>query len=53
MRKITVQTLLLSIFILSALTMMMFYPMPEHGIADDPARIHLYNKMLKFWKEKL
>ena len=32
---------------------MMFYPMRKHGIADDPARIHLYNKMLKFWKEKL
>ena len=23
---------------------MMFYPMRKHGIADDPARIHLYNK---------
>ena len=32
---------------------MMFYPMRKHGIADDPARIHLYNKMLNFWKENL
>ena len=32
---------------------MMFYPMRKHGIADDAARIHLYNKMLKFWGENL
>ena len=32
---------------------MMFYPMRKHGIADDPARIHLYNKMLEFWSENL
>jgi len=32
---------------------MMFYPMRKHGISDDPARIHLYNKMLEFWKENL
>ena len=32
---------------------MMFYPMRKHGIADDPAKIHLYNKMLEFWKEYL
>ena len=32
---------------------MMFYPMRKHGISDDPARIHLYNKMLKFWGENL
>ena len=32
---------------------MMFYPMRKHGISDDPARIHLYNKMLKFWDENL
>ena len=32
---------------------MMFYPMRKHSIADRPARIHLFNKMLKFWEEKL
>ena len=32
---------------------MMFYPMRKHGISDDPARIHLYNKMLKFWSQNL
>ena len=32
---------------------MMFYPMRKHGIADDAARIHLYNKMIKFWGENL
>ena len=32
---------------------MMFYPMRKHGISDDPARIHLYNKMLEFWEEFL
>ena len=32
---------------------MMFYPMRKHGIADDEARIHLYTKMLKFWKLNL
>ena len=32
---------------------MMFYPMRKHGIADDPARIHLYNKMIEFWLEYL
>ena len=32
---------------------MMFYPMRKHGIADDPAKIHLYNKMLEFWQEYL
>ena len=32
---------------------MMFYPMRKHGIADRPARIHLYNTMLRFWRENL
>ncbi len=32
---------------------MMFYPMRKHGISDDPARIHLYNKMLEFWEQNL
>ena len=32
---------------------MMFYPMRKHGISDNPARIHLYNKMLEFWKNHL
>jgi len=32
---------------------MMFYPMRKHGISDRPARIHLYNKMLEFWREHL
>jgi hypothetical protein len=31
----------------------MFYSMRKHGIKDRPARIHLYNTMLEFWKEKL
>ena len=29
---------------------MMIYPMRKHGIEDRPARRHLYNKMLEFWK---
>ena len=29
---------------------MMFYPMRKHGIADRDARIHLYQKMVEFWK---
>ena len=32
---------------------MMIYPMRKHGISDRPARIHLYNTMLEFWKENL
>ncbi len=32
---------------------MMIYPMRMHGIADEPARIHLYSKMLEFWKRNL
>ncbi len=32
---------------------MMFYPMRKHGISDDAARIHLYNKMREFWKRWL
>jgi len=31
----------------------MWYPMRKHGIADEPARRHLYEKMLAFWKERL
>ncbi len=30
---------------------MMIYPMRQHGISDRPARIHLYNTMLEFWKK--
>jgi dipeptidyl-peptidase-4 len=29
------------------------YPMRKHGIADRPAKIHLYNTMLDFWKRNL
>lgn len=29
---------------------MMFYPMRKHGITDRPARRHLFNKMVAFWK---
>ncbi len=32
---------------------MMIYPMRKHGISDRPARIHLYNTMLDFWKRNL
>ncbi len=32
---------------------MMIYPMRQHGIADRPARIHLYNTMLEFWQKNL
>jgi dipeptidyl-peptidase-4 len=32
---------------------MMIYPMRMHGIADEPARIHLYSTMLDFWKRNL
>ncbi len=32
---------------------MMLYPGRKHGIRDAPARRHLYNKMLGFWKSKL
>jgi dipeptidyl-peptidase-4 len=32
---------------------MMAYPMRKHGIGDRPARIHLFNKMLEFWKLRL
>ena len=31
----------------------MIYPMRKHGIADRPARIHPYQKMLAFWKRQL
>lgn len=32
---------------------MMLYPMRKHGIRDRPARIHLFNTMLDFWKRNL
>ncbi|GAB4333045.1 MAG: S9 family peptidase [Calditrichia bacterium] len=32
---------------------MMIYPMRKHGISDRAARIHLYTKMLEFWKNNL
>ncbi len=32
---------------------LMIYPMRQHGISDRPAQIHLYNKMLEFWKNNL
>ncbi len=32
---------------------MMIYPMRMHGIADTPARVHLYSTMLDFWKRNL
>jgi len=32
---------------------MMAYPMRKHGIVDRPARIHLFSKMLEFWKQRL
>jgi len=32
---------------------LMMYPMRQHGIADDPAQIHLYTTMLEFWTDNL
>ena len=32
---------------------MMVYPMRKHDIADRPARRHLYEKMLEFWRRYL
>jgi dipeptidyl-peptidase-4 len=32
---------------------MMIYPMRKHGIADRPARIHLFKKMVEFWTKNL
>ena len=32
---------------------MMAYPMRKHGIADEPAQLHLYGLMLDFWKANL
>jgi dipeptidyl-peptidase-4 len=32
---------------------LMIYPMRQHGIADRPARIHLFNTMLEFWSRSL
>jgi dipeptidyl-peptidase-4 len=31
----------------------MVYPMRKHDIGDRPARIHLFTKMLEFWKANL
>lgn len=32
---------------------MMFYPRRKHGISDRSARIHLFKKMVEFWKAHL
>ena len=32
---------------------LLIYPMRKHGIADPPARIHLFNSMLDFWQRNL
>jgi dipeptidyl-peptidase-4 len=32
---------------------LMAYPMRKHGIEDRPASIHLFHKMLEFWKQWL
>jgi dipeptidyl-peptidase-4 len=32
---------------------MMVYPMRKHTIDDPPARIHLYNTMVEFWRRNL
>ena len=32
---------------------MMAYPMRKHGISDEAATLHLYRKMLDFWKANL
>jgi dipeptidyl-peptidase-4 len=32
---------------------MVAYPMRKHGIEDRPARVHLFGKMLEFWKLRL
>jgi dipeptidyl-peptidase 4 len=32
---------------------LMIYPMRQHGIADRPARIHLFSTMLEFWLRNL
>jgi dipeptidyl-peptidase 4 len=32
---------------------LMIYPMRKHTIEDRPARIHLFDKMLEFWKRNL
>ncbi len=32
---------------------LMMYPMRKHTIKDRPARIHLFDKMLEFWKRNL
>ena len=32
---------------------LMIYPMRKHGISDDPAQIHLFNRMVEFWTTNL
>jgi len=32
---------------------MMAYPMRKHGISDEAATLHLYRKMIDFWKANL
>jgi len=32
---------------------LMIYPMRKHVIEDRPARIHLFNMMIDFWKRNL
>jgi len=32
---------------------LMVYPMRQHGIGDRPASIHLFEKMLEFWRQRL
>jgi dipeptidyl-peptidase-4 len=32
---------------------LMIYPMRKHGISDDPAQMHLYNRMVEFWTKNL
>jgi dipeptidyl-peptidase-4 len=31
----------------------MVYPMRQHGISDTSATVHLYKKMIEFWKREL
>ena len=32
---------------------MMIYPMRKHGISDNAAKMHLFNRMLEFWNQNL
>ena len=32
---------------------LMVYPMRKHGISDRAARVHLYNRMVEFWRTHL